>query len=450
MYILSEPKKSNIEKGYQTTIRAAADTAPGLQKDGEYIYDNVLLLCPTASRITDISSEDIKILVETGRNLFVVSSERLSNFIKGILRDFGVDSDRSGYKVIDHQHYSALEGGDKGDDHTFVYSGGIEKSPFLFGDELITQSAQNKIYYDGGGAGVFKDNELITPVIMGGSSSYSYKPGEPVSRAPLVSGNDVVFGSILSTRVDSRFAHWGSFSVLSNEAFRKIRKLEQVEAETFHEKALKNFVAWTFGNNGILRWKNLSLRRVGSVARDTNGKEGAIEENDNDVRVRDTLEFMIDIQVWDGHKGGVWKAFRGDDIQLEFTMMDPYIRTRLQSVRENDGNGTFSARVTVPDKIGVYKFVIEHWRAGLSALVVKHQVPVRPFKHNEYERFIGQAIPYYLSAMSMLTGVFFLGLAVLYGRSVNGDTGKKTQSNLNVGNTSNRSSSTSPSRRKRK
>lgn len=42
------------------------------------------------------------------------------------------------------------------------------------------------------------------------------------------------------------------------------------------------------------------------------------------------------------------------------------------------------------------------------------QVPVRPFKHNEYERFLVCAYPYYASALSMMAGFFVLGFYFLY------------------------------------
>jgi oligosaccharyltransferase complex subunit beta len=39
---------------------------------------------------------------------------------------------------------------------------------------------------------------------------------------------------------------------------------------------------------------------------------------------------------------------------------------------------------------------------------------VRPFKHDEYERFIVQAYPYYASVASMMAGFLALGALFLY------------------------------------
>ncbi len=48
-----------------------------------------------------------------------------------------------------------------------------------------------------------------------------------------------------------------------------------------------------------------------------------------------------------------------------------------------------------PDVYGIYKFRVQYRRPAVSVLELSDQVSVRPFKHNEYERFIGQAYPYY-------------------------------------------------------
>lgn len=42
------------------------------------------------------------------------------------------------------------------------------------------------------------------------------------------------------------------------------------------------------------------------------------------------------------------------------------------------------------------------------------QMPVRPFKHNEYERFLVCAYPYYASALSGMLAFFALGWFFLY------------------------------------
>jgi oligosaccharyltransferase complex subunit beta len=41
---------------------------------------------------------------------------------------------------------------------------------------------------------------------------------------------------------------------------------------------------------------------------------------------------------------------------------------------------------------------------------------VRPFRHDEYERFLVAAYPYYASALSTMGAFFLLGLVYLYSK----------------------------------
>ena len=91
-------------------------------------------------------------------------------------------------------------------------------------------------------------------------------------------------------------------------------------------------------------------------------------------------------------------------------MLDPYVRRILDS----DGNGKFSTTFKIPDVYGVYSLVVEYFRVGYTSLHSKELVTVRPFRHNEYERFIPSAFPYYASAFSMMAGVALFSIIFLF------------------------------------
>lgn len=93
-------------------------------------------------------------------------------------------------------------------------------------------------------------------------------------------------------------------------------------------------------------------------------------------------------------------------------MIDPHIRTTLK----NDGKGKYSTEFKLPDVYGVFTFRIDYQRQGYGFLTSIVRVPVRPFRHNEYERFIDAAYPYYASAFSMMAGLFVVSWVFLYHR----------------------------------
>lgn len=55
------------------------------------------------------------------------------------------------------------------------------------------------------------------------------------------------------------------------------------------------------------------------------------------------------------------------------------------------------------------------------------QVSVRPLEHTQYERFIPSAFPYYVSAFSMMLGVFIFSFVFLHFKE-DGATAPKTKS----------------------
>lgn len=56
--------------------------------------------------------------------------------------------------------------------------------------------------------------------------------------------------------------------------------------------------------------------------------------------------------------------------QVEFVMLDPYVRLALQPA----GNGTYSVTYKVPDVYGVFKYVLDYKHTGLSYVQQTQQV----------------------------------------------------------------------------
>lgn len=111
-------------------------------------------------------------------------------------------------------------------------------------------------------------------------------------------------------------------------------------------------------------------------------------------------------------------------------MLDPHIRTSLLPVSGSPGK--YSVTFRIPDRHGVFKFVLDYKRKGYAnfinftlALLMKidlvaHRwsflhntitVPVVPPRHDGYPRFLSAAWPYYAGAISTSAGfVLFCAL----------------------------------------
>ena len=99
------------------------------------------------------------------------------------------------------------------------------------------------------------------------------------------------------------------------------------------------------------------------------------------------------------YKEDRWIPYQAKDVQLEIIMLDPYVRTTLKQEQQ-----TLKTTVRLPDVYGVFTLKVNYKRAGLTYLTAEDQVSIRPFRHNEYPRFLTAAYPYYASTFSMIAG----------------------------------------------
>jgi oligosaccharyltransferase complex subunit beta len=135
-------------------------------------------------------------------------------------------------------------------------------------------------------------------------------------------------------------------------------------------------------------------------------------------RIKDELGFAVRLEEWrrGAAEGGGWVPFEADDVQVELRMLDPYVRKALKHL----GKGEYEVQMTAPDVSGVFKFQLDYQRPGLTHLHLEEPAPIRPYRHNEFERFIPAAFPYYAAIACSGAGFFIFSAVLLYFRSPDG------------------------------
>lgn len=162
---------------------------------------------------------------------------------------------------------------------------------------------------------------------------------------------------------------------------------------------------WVFKENGVIR--------VSFVHHHKDGES----QPPAAYTIMDDVVYSINVEKLAGDK---WVPFVTNDLQLEFVRIDPFVRLTMKHV----SNGRYEARFKIPDVYGVYQFKVDYTRIGLTHLYSTTQVSVRPLEHTQYERFIPSAYPYYVSAFSMMGGVFLFSIVFLHYKE---DTKSKTE-----------------------
>ena len=131
-----------------------------------------------------------------------------------------------------------------------------------------------------------------------------------------------------------------------------------------------------------------------------------ITRNSLVYRIKERITYSMVVEEW---VDGQWETFLPTDMQMEFVMLDAYVRTTMVP---DATTGRLTTTFSAPDDYGIYKFRVLYRRPGFSVLHAETKVSLRPFKHDEYERFIFAAYPYYLSAFTM--AVAFLVFSVVF------------------------------------
>ncbi|KAK2460666.1 hypothetical protein APHAL10511_007136 [Amanita phalloides] len=176
-----------------------------------------------------------------------------------------------------------------------------------------------------------------------------------------------------------------------------------------------DIAAWTFQESNVFRIDKVVHRRLNTtVSRDK-------------YTVNDYIEFTTYISKYNAQTS-TWAPYSGlHDLQLEFTMLDPHIRMALPP---SGVAGKYSVTFRAPDRHGVFKFVINHRRKGMTYLQSSTTVAVVPPRHDEYPRFLSAAWPYYTGAVSTSIG-FVIFSALWLAGGVRQNKGKREENGCN-------------------
>lgn len=244
---------------------------------------------------------------------------------------------------------------------------------------------------------VLEDVPLIFPILSGSSFSYSHNPSSPVKKLH-VAGKKTALVAALQARNNARILFSGSLDLFGNKFFGARVKPSSTGKEHLrsgNEEFSKAVTLWTFQERGAIRTSEATHHIKGETTAPSI------------YTIRDEITYSLNIEEW---KDGKWVPFQSDDVQLEFIMLDPYLRIPLKA----DGRGNFSTDFIAPDVYGVFTFKVEFHKRGYGFVNVASQVPVRPYRHTQYERFIASAYPYYASAISMMVGLWVFSWFFLY------------------------------------
>lgn len=293
---------------------------------------------------------------------------------------------------------------------TSIRTSVIHESRAMLGKYLdVYQSTP--VMYRGIGHSIEKENILAFTFLRGNPTTYSASPNKSINDSPESVGTETLLVSGVQARNNARVLVSGSLDLFSNVAF------QTGGNSLFCEEAAK----WALGERGVLRFRDITHHKIDGSPPDVilHEKERPdlplslypdpeITRNSLVYRIKDEIVYSMIVEEFED---GQWRPFVANDMQLEFVMLDPYIRKTLTT---DPTSGRFMGVFTAPDSYGIFKFRVLYRRPGYSVLHAETQVSIRPFKHNEYERFIFSAYPYYSSVISATVAFVVFLFAIMF------------------------------------
>jgi len=382
----------NLEKqGYDLTFRTPKDDARPIVQDDIPTFSHIILFAPdTKSFSQDVTPQSLVAALNAGTNLIIALSPTQSPFFT-LASEFSLILPPPGTPLI--SHFPAR------DTPPSVIPVAVPSE-----HPLLTPNTP-PVWYSGIPF-AHGNNPLLVPILHATAESFASDTDSDAGAETLVDaaergGEGLWAGQTLGivtgfqTRDNNTRVTWVGGIELFSDAYAS--KLLPSGEKSGNEQFARDIVTWTFQENLVLR--------IDSITHHLKNETVPREH----YTINENIIFEAHISRYDSSRG--WLPYSGlHDLQIEFTMLDPHIRTALLPVPGKPG--LYETGFRVPDRHGVFKFVLDYRRRGWTTLKASMTVPVVPPRHDGYPRFLSAAWPYYAGAIN--TSIGFLVFTVLW------------------------------------
>ncbi|WVQ93730.1 hypothetical protein IAU59_000807 [Kwoniella sp. CBS 9459] len=401
------------ERGFELTFKEPKDKDANLIKYGETQYDHLIMYAPsTKSFSPSLSPKAIVQAQYSGINTLFFLSPELTESTREFMREYDLEFTEPSSTLLDAFHHPS----DSPASTVLLHSVSMLEP----NGEILSPSTLSgrPIVYPSGTVHTTGQNPYLVDVLHASKTSYvgqdkvvsgdeaevEKSVGGAKGKDPIVSGKKATLVSALQSRDNVRIGFVGSGAMASDEWWGKNVKIIGGETlETGNAEFITDFTKWIFQETGVVK-----------IVDSTHFREGEAEPREMYTK-NDEITYSLTLAKHYTSPNGTsaWGPFEVDDIQLDFTMLDPHIRTALvqdKSATPEVGS-VYAAKFNAPDRHGVFKFVVEYWRPGWTYIRSSSKASVVPLRHDEHPRFITGAWPYYIATVSTsITFLIFCGL----------------------------------------
>ncbi|KAK0185906.1 oligosaccharyl transferase beta subunit [Armillaria mellea] len=379
------------DSGYELTFRGPKDEAPLLIEDDVASFAHVIVFASdTKNFAKDITPQNLVQLLSLNTNLLIALSPK-QTMLSSLAAEFSLILPPPGTPLI--SYFPERDG------PANAIPIAVPQSPLL--------TPNTPPVWFSGIPFARGNNPLIVPILNAPEESFtadSDSSADTLADAAEKGGEGIWAGSQLGVvsgfqaLSGARVTWVGGVDLFTDKfANKEISK----GVKSGNTQFARDVAAWTFQESLVLRIEDADHH----IANTTISKE--------QYTINDLIVYSAAISRFNPKKDA-WEPYSNiKDMQLEFTMLDPHIRTALPPVAGK--SGVYSTQFRAPDRHGVFKFVIDYKRKGWTHLHHSITVAVVPPRHDGYPRFLGAAWPYYAGAISTSVGFFLFSAMWLAG-----------------------------------
>jgi oligosaccharyltransferase complex subunit beta len=430
------------DKGHVISYTNPIDETVSLKNFDRLLYDNIFVFVSHASNALAgfPGAADFLDFVQSGGSLFLAPSDGV---LSGTLRDvglaYGVEYLPANSVVMDTQNPS-----------TTLFTLALPNTTSLILGSNPSMSSQNTINTVGLGMSIVDNIPYVKKVLTGNPNMVIF---DPVSHQVYESGTNISFLTALQLKNNARMTFFSDIALLSN-AF-----LGSGVGDKNRNDLYLNAVCWVTHDCGFARLKTFN-HHLFAPADDASVKNGFINPhkqilsnpphpskfttiNPPSYKVGDNVHFDIVLEQYNPYTK-IWEPTTSLDVVFDMTMMHSFIRfpieptstatiqarsnslinTAFSTGTEQDRQANLAVEVSVPDTMGVYRTSVStrdafpsEFGSGISFLSLQEEplhLPIRPYEHNEWARFLFAAYPYYLTMLVVMASFFTFSVAFMY------------------------------------
>ncbi|KAI1360330.1 Dolichyl-diphosphooligosaccharide--protein glycosyltransferase subunit WBP1 [Xylaria arbuscula] len=400
-------------RGFDIVYETPKSESLSLFHLGERSYDHVLLFPTKAKGLgPNLTPSVILQFINADGNILLALSGSTpvpSSLVSALLElDIHLPADRQGL-VVDHFNYDTTSASEKHDVLLLPTPGPLRPDYKDF-FALSGSDESGVIAFPNGLGQTLGQGALLSPILRAPSTSYSYNPKDESEAIEdlFATGSQLSLVSALQARNSARVTVVGSADMLSDKWFdASVKKVgEKSSVKTLNREFAKAVAGWTFGEIGVLRvnWIEHHLNEAGQ----------SNASNPKIYRIKNDVTYSISLSEYSWDKYIPFTVPENDELQLEFSMLSPFHRLKLNPIISSEDSTTYSVSFKLPDQHGIFNFLVNYKRPFFNNVFEKNTVSVRHFAHDEWPRsfVISGAWPWIAGIAATVTG--WLGFCALW------------------------------------